>query len=635
MRLPPLARRLLSYWVAVLVGVVVSPTARATQLRLSAEDLHFGNVVVGQTKSLSATVTNAGDKAVKITSIRSSAKVFVVPKLKLPVTLEPRHQLAFHIGFLPAEAGQASGVVRVNETEATLRVHGLGLKQTEPLKSALRANHPSLVFGRVQVGENTRLPITLTNTGTSPITISGRGLRGAGFTIAGRNSPVTLAARHSVTFTLWFVPPQAGTFSGELTFAERGDPALVIPLRGTGTSVVRLSYLPGGMNFGKVFVGNSVSRSGTLTANDGSVTVHSVASSSPGFVVTGVSLPTTIAAGHSLRYTVTFRPRQRGADAAILSFTSSAANERLSMRIYGSGVSKSEPPPTSALRATPASLTFGSVQVGESAKLPIALTNMGASSVTISESQLRGAGFSVAGLSSPLSLGAGESITFAIEFAPEAGGPVTGQLTFAAPELAALAIALRGTGISAGRLSDAPTAMNFGNVTVGTSAKRSGTLSAQEGSVNVSSVISSSPEFVVTGLTLPATVAVGQTLHYTITFTPQQSGTASASMSFASNASDANLTESLSGSGVAAPKQFVTLSWNASTSPVVGYNVYRSSQGGGPYARISAGMDSATTFTDTTVTPGSTYFYVITAVNSHGKESKYSNQAQARVPMTQ
>ena len=613
----------------------MSPTARATQLRLSAKDLHFGNVAVGQTRSLSATVTNAGETAVKISSIRSSAKVFVVPKLKLPLTLEPGHHLALHIGFHPAAVGQANGTVRFNETEATLKVQGLGIKQVEPGKAALRASPPGLAFGSVQVGENAKLPITLTNTGTTSITLSGRGLRGAGFTIAGRNSPVTLQARHSMTFTLTFVPHRAGTFSGELTFAERGDPALVIPLRGKGISVGRLSYLPAGMNFSKVIVGSSASRSGILTANDGSVTVRSVTSSSPGFVVTGVSLPTTIAAGHSLPYTVTFKPRQNGADAASLSFVSSAANARLSMRIYGSGVGKPEPPPAAALRATPASLTFGSVQVGESAKLPIALTNTGTSSVSISESQLRGAGFSVVGLSSGLTLAAGQSFTFAIEFAPESSGPVTGELTFTAPEHAALGIALRGTGTSAGRLSDAPAAMNFGNVTVGKSAKRSGTLSAGEGSVNVSSVTSSSPEFAVTGLTLPVTIAAGQTLHYTVTFTPQQSGTASASLSFTSNASDANLSESLTGSGVAAPKQFVTLSWNASISQVTGYNVYRSNKTGGPYARINGRIDSATTFTDMTVIPGNTYFYVITAVNSKGQESKHSNQAQARISTTQ
>ena len=613
----------------------MSPTARATQLRLSAKDLQFGNVVVGQTRRLSATVTNAGETAVKINSIRSSAKVFVLPNLKLPLTLQPGHQLALHIGFHPAEVGQANGTVHFNETDATLKVHGLGVKQSGPEKAALRASPPTLAFGRVQVGENVKLPITLTNTGTTSITLSGRGLSGTGFTIAGRNSPVTLQARHSMTFTLAFVPPRAGAFSGELTFAERGHPALVIPLHGTGTTVGRLSYLPAGINFGKVIVGSSASRSGTLTASDGSVTVRSVTSSSPGFVVAGVSLPVTIAAGHSLPYTVTFKPRQSGADAASLSFVSSAANAGLAMRIYGSGVSKREPPPTAALRATPASLSFGSVPVGDSAKLRITLTNTGTSSVSVSESQLTGTGFSVVGLSSPLTLEAGQRFTFAVEFAPATGGAITGGLTFTAPEHAALVIGLRGAGISAGRLTDAPSAMNFGNVIVGKSASRSGTLSAGGGSVNVSSVSSSSPEFVVSGLTLPVTLANGQTLHYTVTFTPQQSGRASASLSFAGNASDANVSESLTGSGVVAAKQFVTLSWNPSTSKVVGYNVYRSGKTGGPYARINAGTNSATTFTDATVTAGNTYFYVITAVNSSGKESKYSNQAQAKIATTQ
>jgi len=76
----------------------------------------------------------------------------------------------------------------------------------------------------------------------------------------------------------------------------------------------------------------------------------------------------------------------------------------------------------------------------------------------------------------------------------------------------------------------------------------------------------------------------------------------------------------------------VSLSWAASTSTVVGYNVYRGTQSGGPYAVLNSAADASTTYTDSTVQAGQTYYYVVTAVDGSGNESVNSNQAQAVVP---
>lgn len=89
--------------------------------------------------------------------------------------------------------------------------------------------------------------------------------------------------------------------------------------------------------------------------------------------------------------------------------------------------------------------------------------------------------------------------------------------------------------------------------------------------------------------------------------------------------------ESLSGTGTAAPAHSVALAWKASTSTVVGYNVYRGSQSGGPYANVASG-DANTTFTDGSVQAGQTYYYVVTAVDASGAESVHSNQVQALIP---
>src|SRR6185436_3878524 len=81
-------------------------------------------------------------------------------------------------------------------------------------------------------------------------------------------------------------------------------------------------------------------------------------------------------------------------------------------------------------------------------------------------------------------------------------------------------------------------------------------------------------------------------------------------------------------------QHIVDLSWNLSTSPnTSGYNVYRGTTSAGPYSKInSGGLVASSLYTDSNVSSGHTYYYVVTAVDSSGAESGYSNQTQAVVP---
>src|SRR6266700_3497948 len=69
----------------------------------------------------------------------------------------------------------------------------------------------------------------------------------------------------------------------------------------------------------------------------------------------------------------------------------------------------------------------------------------------------------------------------------------------------------------------------------------------------------------------------------------------------------------------------VALSWSAS-SGATSYNVKRSTTSGGPYTTISS--PTTTSYTDTGLTNGTTYYYVVSAVNTAG-ESANSSQVSA------
>jgi len=77
---------------------------------------------------------------------------------------------------------------------------------------------------------------------------------------------------------------------------------------------------------------------------------------------------------------------------------------------------------------------------------------------------------------------------------------------------------------------------------------------------------------------------------------------------------------------------FAVLTWKASTSAVAGYYVYRSENSGGPHKKLNSSPIRETTYKDSSVQAGHTYFYLVTAVDAKGYESGFSNQVRATVP---
>jgi uncharacterized protein len=71
----------------------------------------------------------------------------------------------------------------------------------------------------------------------------------------------------------------------------------------------------------------------------------------------------------------------------------------------------------------------------------------------------------------------------------------------------------------------------------------------------------------------------------------------------------------------------VFLTWNENKeSDLAGYHVYRSKKSGVEYARLTDKPLNRTTFSDETVVQGSTYYYVVTAVDKSGNESARSRE---------
>jgi hypothetical protein len=183
-------------------------------------------------------------------------------------------------------------------------------------------------------------------------------------------------------------------------------------------------------------------------------------------------------------------------------------------------------------------------------------------------------------------------------------------------------------------LGISPTSLSFGNVTTGTSSASQNVTITNTGNANVtiSQISVNVAGYSVTGGSTPVTLSPAQNLILTAQFSPTSTGTVSGNISIVSNATGSPASVSLSGTGVAPVQHSVALTWNASTSTVSGYNVYRSTVSGGSYTKLNSSLVAALNYTDSTVQNSTTYYYVTTAVDSGGVESVHSNEVSAPIP---
>ena len=430
------------------------------------------------------------------------------------------------------------------------------------------------------------------------------------------------------------LPPRSSAFSFALVvFATLVVFPLTFGFQAAAQNSSSLTCSPCSVSFGNVPVGGSQSAPVSLT-NNGSSAVKISNKSKDGpwaFSAKGIALPVSLNPGQSVAFNVVFAPRTLKTQTATFTFTTST-NSKVTVSATGTGI------PGGGISASPTSLTFGSVAVGSTATQSVSISNTARASIGISQISLSSSSsanpFSISGLTAPLTLAGGQSITFSVVYRPTSAGSAAGAIAIVASNGNQISIAESGTGTSTstGQLALSPSSLSFGNVTVGATATKNINLSASGAKVTVTAGSLTSSEFSVSGVSLPLTLSPGQSVPVTITFQPQSSGAASGNLTFTASSGSASAGATLSGTGMAAPQHSVALNWLPSNSSIVGYNVYRGGKSGGPYSKLSNATDASTSYMDSAVQGGSTYYYVVTSVDGSGNESVFSNQVTASIP---
>ena len=369
----------------------------------------------------------------------------------------------------------------------------------------------------------------------------------------------------------------------------------------------------------------TVTNSGNMAAK-----ISTIAVSGAGFSSSGIAAGQTIDVGKSATLTVAFKPGVLGSASGSIVITGVSPLPALTIALSGAGV----PVPAPKAVANPTSLSFGSVNVGSSVTQTASVTNSGTANLVISTITSTSNAFSVSGISLPATLTPNQSAAFSVVFAPVTAGILSGALSVNSNDAASpTEIALSGTGVALTRhLEVNPSSLTFTNITVGENSSQPFTITnTGNGTATISAITASGTGYTVSGFSLPLTLPAGQSANVNVVFEPPASGTYTGSVSITSDADNSPVV-ALTGTALQPPDHLADLTWTQSTGDVIGYNVYRGSQSGGPYTLLNSSMIDATSYTDTTVLSGGTYYYIITSVDSSGNESLNSNETLAVIP---
>ncbi len=277
-------------------------------------------------------------------------------------------------------------------------------------------------------------------------------------------------------------------------------------------------------------------------------------------------------------------------------------------------VSQSLPP---SITVQPASQT---VQVGQTATFTVVATGSMPLSYQWQENGTNIPGATSTSYTTQATTGADSGSTFDVVVTNATGG--------VASSTAALTV-----NPGSGQLSASASSLSFGSVAVGGSSSLSVTLSNSSlSTVTIVNVSISGPGFGTDESPNGVILGSGETMTFYVTFSPTGVGPVAGSLTITSDAANSPLPIMLSGSGTQSVPQFVTLSWTASTSSVVGYYVYRATQTGGPYTMLNSTPIIEAEYTDFTAVAGQTYFFVVSAVNSSNVQSTYSNEVSVTAP---
>lgn len=510
----------------MLTGTGVSPMFYASTLVLN-----FGNVRTGTGKMDSVTITNTGTTSLTISNVTSSNSVFTATPLL--GTIAPGASQKFYITFSPIVDGLQAGLIIFTDDAAkprdTIFVTGTGI--SPQFSSSVQ----SIDFGNVRIGTSRVETISVTNTGTDNLIISGATSSNGVFGV----TPITgtIAPGATQLFFISFSPMSNGTQSGTITFTHNASNVTdIINVTGTGVSPMFVASVQR-LDFGNVGVGSGKVLTVSVTnAGTSDLVIYGVSSSNAQFSTS--PLNATLAPGATQIFSVTFAPLTTGFHTGSVTFSHNGLNANDAIAVTGTGV-------LSSIAISTQSLDFGNVRTGTTKTLPVTVTNTGSGDLTISNITSSNAVFTFT--PNGIILTPGMTQVYNVTFAPLVDGLQTGNLvlTHTASPTPSI-ITLRGVGVTP-ILSFGQQNLDFGNVVIATTKQLSVMITnAGTGDLNITSIVPNDTHYTITPTT--GTILQGASQEFFVTFAPTVLGRVTSTITFNSTAGVSTL--NVTGNGI-------------------------------------------------------------------------------------
>jgi hypothetical protein len=332
--------------IELLLFIFAGSAASASSVSVTPTSINFGSVNVGSSAQQHIKITNSTAFGVSITSVTVSGNYFTISGITAPLSLNTGASATLTVSFAPKAAGTQSGKIVVQgrgfttALDVTLSANGIA-SGSGPAISAVPT---SASLGSVPVGSSNSQTFTVTNHGTTTVSVSSESVSGTGFSMSGLADGAQIGAGKSSTFNVAFRPAKTGAVFGSaaINFSASGKTVpLTVSLSGTGvTATGTLQVSPTAINFGDVLVGHSGSLALKVTnAGNSALTTGRGTISGSGFSMIGGLSGLTLQPGQSDSVTVVFEPALTGSASGAISVV--AGTTTTSVALSGSGTTGS------------------------------------------------------------------------------------------------------------------------------------------------------------------------------------------------------------------------------------------------------------------------------------------------------
>ncbi len=313
----------------------------------------------------------------------------------------------------------------------------------------------SLTFNNQNTGTTSAArAITVTNSGTAPLSVSGVTLGGtdAGEFVITNNlcaSPVTVSPGFSCEIFVAFAPTSAGSKTATVTISHNaaGSPS-VLTLTGTGLTPAPVASVSGALAFGNQTTATTSATQAITLTNTGTADlvvpaggVALTGTNANQFAIAGNTC-TTIAPAANCTVTVQFSPTTAGAKTASVSIAHNAVGSPTLVGLTGTGVTPGAP---ATATATVADVAFGTVRRGVVRTRTAVVTNTGTASLTITAATTT-APFGVTLGTCNVAVAPGRTCKLDVTFAPTTATATTRTLTLTSNATNSPTATLTGTG---------------------------------------------------------------------------------------------------------------------------------------------------------------------------------------------